>query len=51
MYKYTIGSEADYSKISEIQKNIKKDFPDSFTIAIKNGKKIPINQALKEIKN
>lgn len=50
-YKYTIGKEKNIKEIKRIKKEIKKDFPDAFIIAFKNGKKIPVDQALKEIKN
>lgn len=51
IYKYTTGNEDDYSKILDIQAKVRKQFPDAFVISFKNGKKIPINEALKEIKN
>lgn len=49
-YKYTVGNETDYNKIINKQKEIRKYYPDAFVIAIKNGEKIPLKQALKEIK-
>ncbi|MFH2095807.1 MAG: N-acetylmuramoyl-L-alanine amidase [Bacteroidota bacterium] len=51
IYKYTVGCETDYNKILVIQKDIRRIYADAFVIAMKNGKKIPLNQALKEIKN
>lgn len=49
VYKYTIGSDADYTKIAELHKDVKKDFEDSFIIAFKNGIRIPLNQARSEV--
>jgi hypothetical protein len=34
-----------------VQKEIKPQYPDAFIIAIKNGKKIPVNEAIKQTKN
>ena len=50
-YKYLVCSSKSYDEIVNLQKLIRLDFPDSFIIALKNGKKISINDALKEIKN
>jgi len=51
VYKYTIGADSDYNKIVELHKKVKKDYPDSFIIALKNGIRIPVNQARSEVKN
>ena len=51
MYKYVIAKKNSYVEISEIQKEIKQLFPDAFIIDFKNGKKISVKNALKEIKN
>jgi len=50
VYKYTIGKTADYNKIIEIQNETKKIVPDAFVIAFKNGDKITVNEAIKELK-
>lgn len=50
-YKYTTGHTGNFDEIKKIQKKVKKKFPDAFIISFKDGKKIPINEALKEIKN
>ncbi len=51
MYKYTYGSEKTLDNIKKIQTEVRKKFPDAFAVAFKNGKKISISEALKEIKN
>ena len=50
-YKYTIGKSYTFREITKIQKEIKVQYPDAFVIAIKNGKKIPVNEAIKQTKN
>jgi len=49
IYKYAIGNEIDFNNILKQRENIKSRFPDAFIIALKNGKIIPLNEALKEI--
>ncbi len=51
LYKYVCGKSLAYSEVLEKQKDIKKYYPDAFVIAIKNGKKIPLSEALKQTKN
>lgn len=48
-YKYLVGREADYHRALESCKGIKGDFPDAFVVASKNGKLIPLNDAIIEI--
>jgi N-acetylmuramoyl-L-alanine amidase len=50
-YKYAVGRKPSYDKIQEYSKIVKNYFPDAFIIALRNGKIIPIKEALKEIKN
>ena len=50
-YKYTYGKSTVFSEILKIQKEIKTQFPDAFIIAIKGGKKIQVNEAIKQTKN
>jgi N-acetylmuramoyl-L-alanine amidase len=50
-YKYAVGRKPTYDKIQEYIKIVKNYFPDAFIIALKNGKIIPVKEALKEIKN
>lgn len=49
-YKYYTGKSKNYKDISKLKRKLKKKFPDSFMIAFKNGKKIPLKDAIKEIK-
>jgi N-acetylmuramoyl-L-alanine amidase len=51
VYKYTIGADSDYNKIVELHKKVIKDYPDSFIVALKNGVRIPVNQARSDVKN
>jgi len=50
-YKYAVGRKPSYEQIQEYMKVIKNYFPDAFIIALKNGKIIPVKEALKEIKD
>ncbi|OFX28091.1 MAG: hypothetical protein A2X08_05970 [Bacteroidetes bacterium GWA2_32_17] len=50
-YKYTYGKSTAFSEILKIQKEIKTQFPDAFVIALKDGKKIQVNEAIKQTKN
>ncbi len=52
-YKYAVGSKKTYNEIVEYSKWVKNKFPDAFVIALKKGKIISMEQALKEtvIKN
>jgi N-acetylmuramoyl-L-alanine amidase len=51
LYKYTVGKSPNIKEIKKIQKEVKKEFPDAFIVAFKNGNKIPVDQAIKESKN
>ncbi|MBN2212859.1 MAG: N-acetylmuramoyl-L-alanine amidase [Bacteroidales bacterium] len=48
LYKYAVGSKRNYNQIVEYSKWVKNRFPDAFIIAVKNGKIISMEQALKE---
>ena len=48
IYKYTYGSSTDYKEVQKLQADIKKLFSDAFIIAMKNGKRIDINEARKQ---
>jgi N-acetylmuramoyl-L-alanine amidase len=50
-YKYAVGRKPSYIKIQEYSKIVKNYFPDAFIIALRNGKIIPLKEALKEIKD
>ncbi len=48
IYKYTVGNKDSYEEIQEMIKDVKKSFPESFVIAVKNGVQIPLDEALKQ---
>lgn len=48
--KYTIGASSDYNEIAKLRKSLADDFPQSFVVAFKNGKKMDINTAIAESK-
>lgn len=48
MFKYAIGNYKSLLEAKEMQSVIKPDFPDAFIVAFRNGKKIPLKQALKK---
>lgn len=50
-YKYAVGRKKTYSEIIEYSKVVKNYFPDAFIIALRNGKIIPLKEALNEINN
>ena len=48
LYKYTVGNEKDLKSASVLQSEIrKKGFIGAFVVAFKNGKRIPLREALK----
>ncbi|MCK4749949.1 MAG: N-acetylmuramoyl-L-alanine amidase, partial [Bacteroidales bacterium] len=48
-YKYLAGQEESYTRVLERCLVVKKDFPDAFVVAIKNGRLIPLSEAIVEI--
>jgi len=48
-YKYVVGFETDYAEALNRCLAVKEDFPDAFVIALKNGKPVPMNEAILEI--
>ena len=50
-YKYTFAKAFTFEEIVNYQKEIKAQYPDAFIIATKGGKKIPVNEAIKQTKN
>ncbi|MEN8227198.1 MAG: N-acetylmuramoyl-L-alanine amidase [Bacteroidota bacterium] len=48
-FKYMVGQETNYHNALERCRAIKEKFPDAFVVASKNGKLIPMNDALIEI--
>lgn len=52
IYKYTYGESTDYNRMLRLKRSkVDSKFKDAFIIAFKNGKKMNINQAIKEFKN
>ena len=49
VYKYYVGNIEDFKKILELQTEVRKKIPDAFVVAFKEGQRISINQAMKEI--
>ncbi len=49
-YQYVVGKETDYKKITDQLANIRKQIPDAFVIAVRNGtEKVDIKVAKKEL--
>lgn len=48
--KYTYGASNDYNEIYRLRKQIADKFPESFIIAFKNGKKMDVNEGIREFK-
>ncbi|WP_314646783.1 N-acetylmuramoyl-L-alanine amidase [Prevotella multiformis] len=48
LYKYTIGSSTNYNEIARLREKLKKDFPQAFVIAYKDGVRMDTNQAIGE---
>ena len=51
LYKYTYGESTDYNKVLRTKRSIASKFKGAFIIAFKNGKKMNVNEAIKEFKN
>lgn len=51
LYKYWCGPFKKYSEVIDKQKDVKKIYPDAFIVSTKNGKKIPLSDAIKQTKN
>ncbi len=48
IYKYLIGSDTTYESCVYFSKQVKKHYPNAFIVATKNGKIIPLDEALKK---
>jgi N-acetylmuramoyl-L-alanine amidase len=48
-FKYMVSQDLSYQNVLERCMNVKEDFPDAFIVAMKNGKLIPLNEAIEEI--
>ncbi len=51
LYKYTVGSSANYNEIYQLRKTLLGKFPDAFIIAFKNGEKMNVQEAIREFKS
>ena len=50
MYKYTCGASNDFNVTNQVRKEITDKFPGAFVIAFKDGKKIDVNEGIREFK-
>lgn len=50
LYKYTYGASADYNQVLRTKRSVAAQFKDAFIVAFKNGKKMDVNQAIREFK-
>ena len=50
MWKYTVGSSTNFNEISKMRKELAKKFPQAFVVAFKDGKRIDVQEAIKEWK-
>lgn len=48
VYKYTIGASEDYNEVVRLRQKLKKDFPEAFIIAFKNGERMNTSVAVGE---
>ena len=51
LYKYTVGSSADYNEIWRLRKQILDKFPEAFIIAFRNGEKMDVQEAIRVFKS
>jgi len=49
-YKYTVGAETDYNAILKFFHEVKPSYPGCFIIALKDGKRMDLNEAIKATK-
>ena len=50
MIKYTVGASANYNEIYHLRKSLLDKFPEAFIIAFKGGKRMDVQQAIREFK-
>lgn len=48
--KYTYGATPDYNEACRMRRQVAEKFPEAFVVAFKDGKKMNINQAIREFK-
>ena len=51
LYKYTVGASEDFNKINQLRKDLLAKFPEAFLIAFKDGKRVNVQDAIKEFKS
>ena len=49
--KYTVGASENYNEIYHLRKSLQDKFPEAFIIAFKDGKRMDVQQAIREFKN
>ena len=49
--KYTVGASENYNEIYHLRKSLLEKFPEAFIIAFKDGKRMDVQQAIREFKN
>ena len=49
--KYTVGASENYNEIYHLRKSLLEKFPEAFIIAFKGGKRMDVQQAIREFKN
>ena len=50
IYKYTYGASGDYNKVLRTKRTITATFKDAFIIALRDGEKMNVNEAIAEFK-
>ena len=48
MWKYTTGASNNYNEVNRLRKSLADKHPQAFIIAFKNGKKMNVNEAIRE---
>ena len=49
--KYTVGASENYNEIYHLRKSLLDKFPEAFIIAFKDGKRMDVQEAIREFKN
>ena len=49
--KYTLGASTNYNEIAGLRKSVLEKFPEAFIIAFKDGRRMDVNEAIREFKN
>ena len=51
LVKYTLGASTNYNEIAGLRKSVLEKFPEAFIIAFKDGRRMDVNEAIREFKN